>query len=711
VKVPKQLKDLKFCRVRFQSKAPFESGWVNKPYSYEEISKLGNENYGVLCGYENLAVIDCDKEELTMVIENLFPETFTVETGSGGKHFYFIVPDLEKKIILNAGDDHLGEIQFKGQQVVGAGSIHPNGKEYKLLKDVEIAEISYSMIKDLLKEFIKEVDYSQIKQTKEDYSELIKEIADKWKEGNRQDLALSTAGYLRKEKRLGVNTARYIITRVCEITNDQELPMRLNAIIETYKKDEVDVKGITGILEYDIKDKQTLQEEILTLIALRKPRDATELLVKNFLQNFNVYSTRDDIKSEMWIYEDGIYVPQGESYIKEFCGEILGKVFTTTLANEVIEKIRVKTFINQDAFFKTDNVYEIPILDGILDVRTREIAPFTPKKIFFNKVPLNYVPEQRCPLITQFFKDILPDEEDLQVIFEMFGFLLLKEYTIEKAVMFNGIGRNGKTKTLKLMENFIGTPNVCNVPIGSMQKDNFDLEDLFGKLLNSAGDVGKTSLKDTGCFKELTGRDGVNLKRKFKRTLRFVNYAKHIFACNDLPIVYDNTEGFWSKWILIDFPFEFKTRKEILALPIDQQLNKKEIDVNILDKISTQEELNGLLNEALDGLDRIFKNKDFSYTKGTEYIKTTWKRRANSFLAFCEDCLEEDGSGHIAKFRLRKEYGAYCRKHDLKSNVGDKSIKWTLENDYFVEESRKQTDDGFVPIWKGITFKKKNSME
>ena len=170
--------------------------------------------------------------------------------------------------------------------------------------------------------------------------------------------------------------------------------------------------------------------------------------------------------------------------------------------------------------------------------------------------------------------DALPISEDVKVIFEIFGFLLLKEYIIEKAVMFNGIGRNGKTKTLKLMENFIGNENVCNVPISSMNKDNFDLEDLFGKLLNSAGDVGKTSLKDTGCFKELTGRDGVNLKRKFKRTLRFVNYAKHIFACNDLPIVYDITEGFWSKWVLIDFPFEFKTEKEIEQIPKEERNNK-----------------------------------------------------------------------------------------------------------------------------------------
>jgi len=706
--VPERLRNLKFCRIKIRSKAPFELDWVNKPYSYEDISKFDNENYGVLCGYENLAVIDCDKEELAFAVEKLLPKTFSVKTGGGGKHFYFFIPDLEKKIILKADEEHLGEIQFKGQQVVGANSIHPSGNKYEILSDEEIKTITYSKVKEILGSFIKEeISYNLLDEKKiEDYSELIEEISKKWEKGNRQELALIVAGYLRKEKRLGVNTAKQIITKVCEKCKDEELPMRIKAIIETYKKDEKDVKGITGILEFKIKDKDNLQKEVLTLIALKKPRNASELLVKEFLKINSIYSTRDDDKSEMWIYEDGIYVPHAKSYIKEFCRMILGEVYTTTLVNEVIDKINVETQIRTEEFFENKNIYEIPILDGILNIRTREIYPFTSKKIFFNKLPLNYNPEQKCPKIIQFFKDILPDEEDSKVMFEIFGFLLLKEYAIEKAIMFNGIGRNGKSKTLRLMEKFVGDKNVCNVPISSMQKENFDLEDLFGKLLNSAGDVGKTALKDTGCFKELTGRDGVNLKRKFKRTLRFVNYAKHIFACNDLPIVYDNSEGFWTKWVLIDFPFEFKTKEEINQLPENQRINKKLIDIEILEKISTQEELNGLLNLALDGLDRLLTNKDFSYTKGTEEIKKIWKRRANSFLAFCEDCIIESSEGNIPKFFLRKQYGVYCKQHGLKSDVSDKSIKWTLENDYFAEEGRILEDSGQIYVWKGIKFNK-----
>jgi len=37
---------------------------------------------------------------------------------------------------------HLGELQALGQQVVGPGSIHPNGNRYEVVRDLPIAEIT-----------------------------------------------------------------------------------------------------------------------------------------------------------------------------------------------------------------------------------------------------------------------------------------------------------------------------------------------------------------------------------------------------------------------------------------------------------------------------------------------------------------------------------------------------------------------------------------
>ena len=161
--IPKQLKNLKFCRIRYKTKKPFEKDWVNKPYTYQEISKFKDKNYGVLCGYENLAVIDCDDFDFYKNIKEVLPKTYSVKTGGGGIHLYYFIPELKQKIILDLDNKHLGEVQSKGTQVVGPGSTHPKGTVYKEINQEKIATLNCEELLSLLKPFMKK----EIQQTEE----------------------------------------------------------------------------------------------------------------------------------------------------------------------------------------------------------------------------------------------------------------------------------------------------------------------------------------------------------------------------------------------------------------------------------------------------------------------------------------------------------------------------------------------------------------
>lgn len=158
---------LRYCKIRHKTKKPFEKDWTNKPHKLEEIQDhiKTDINYGVLCGYGNLAVIDSDTPELQQSVEKNLPETFTVETGSGGIHSYFFVKGLTQKIILSTTvggiEKHWGEIQSHGTQVVAPGSIHPNGKKYKVKKNVEIQTITKEQLLATMQDFRKESQQSQ----------------------------------------------------------------------------------------------------------------------------------------------------------------------------------------------------------------------------------------------------------------------------------------------------------------------------------------------------------------------------------------------------------------------------------------------------------------------------------------------------------------------------------------------------------------------
>jgi len=152
--IPIQLSECRFCKIASHSKFPIEKDWVNNNYDIKEIiSWVSNDNnYGVICGINNIAVIDIDEPELLEDVK-LLPPTFTVKTGSGGYHLYYRITDMERKIVLENHIKHYGEIQFTGSMVVGPESIHPNGNRYEVIADYSIEEITMDKIQFLIDKY------------------------------------------------------------------------------------------------------------------------------------------------------------------------------------------------------------------------------------------------------------------------------------------------------------------------------------------------------------------------------------------------------------------------------------------------------------------------------------------------------------------------------------------------------------------------------
>ncbi len=466
-----------------------------------------------------------------------------------------------------------------------------------------------------------------------------------------------------------------------------------------------DIEKETKIDEEKREKKREILFLYLSLIKDKKWGEATELLC-NYIKNIlYIYTTKDDIKSEMWIYKDGIYVPQGKSEVKEILRDLLEMAYSNFVYNQVIAKLEPDTYIDQDKFFNILYKDEIPVKNGILNIMTKQLKPFDPRKIFFNKLPISFDPTKKCDKINKFLEEVLDSPETIKTLKEYAGFSLLKEYRFEKALMMVGDGRNGKGKTIELLKHLIGIENCCSVPLSSLTSENFSISELFGKMLNIVGDIGSNNLKETDMFKHLTGRDLVSGKRKFLRDITFYNYAKFIFACNDLPMVYDMSRGFWDRWILFEFPNTFVSQEEL-----DSTENKsclKLIDEDVINKITTPDELSGFLNEALEGLHRLLENHKFSISQNCEEIKNRWIRKSNSFMGFCYEFIEEgEGEEFITKKELRKTYTSYCKKHKV-SAKSDFVIKRTMQESYGANEEYKKVNDfsDYESLWVGVRWK------
>lgn len=447
-----------------------------------------------------------------------------------------------------------------------------------------------------------------------------------------------------------------------------------------------------------------LRTLILHMIAAKKRDEASELLVKELKRRNRFYSVRDDDKKELWIYFEGIYVPNGATYVQEFCRDILEECYTTHFSNLIIDKVRADSFINPDDFFKNDNKEEVAVLNGILNIYTKELSPFTDEKIFFQKIPVSYDKTKTCPSIIKFLKDILEDESDVLVIQELFGDILHKEYKFERCFMWLGDGRNGKSKLGELMKRFIGVSNCCNIhPSVLEDPESFSISSFFGKLANISLDINSTALRNISLLKSLSGRDLISAPRKFKTPIEFHNYAKIIFGANQLPITFDSKDSFWERWILLQFPYTFISADRLLDVPPEVKHKFKLRDNDIIEKITTDEEMSGLLNYALDGFKRLISNGKFSYKLTPEEVKSLWIMKSDSFSAFFINYLEHNYDGKIKKNDLRKYYAEYCRRNKLKP-MSDKMIKRKMQEEGIIDDDSR-FEGNYESFWSGVKIK------
>lgn len=184
--IPKQLQnpEFRFVLINKGSKVPLEENWQetgNHPFDdkilLNHLEKGGN--YGIVGGFGNLVIIDCDKKAIEERVEALLPKTFKVRTGREGAHYYYYCKDITAPIRLTetiAGD--VGDVQWQGKQVVAPGSTHKNGKQYLVEQDKEIATVSIQQIKLAIAPWISKEKEKEVEIIAQDNSLKILDVVD-----------------------------------------------------------------------------------------------------------------------------------------------------------------------------------------------------------------------------------------------------------------------------------------------------------------------------------------------------------------------------------------------------------------------------------------------------------------------------------------------------------------------------------------------------
>jgi len=361
----------------------------------------------------------------------------------------------------------------------------------------------------------------------------------------------------------------------------------------------------------------------------------------------------------------GFWKEDGDTVIRAYGASFLEDLSRDRHVDEAVSLIRDLNYIDQeDVDANPVNKNKIVLGNCVLDLETMETEDYDPEMYALSGLPVYFNPDADCPEIKKFVEQITKDDEDAQTLQEWVGYHLLKDNRFNKCLMLVGDGANGKSTFLNLLGNFLGKENVRSMNLRQLTGYQFAPARLYGKLANLAADVSAKELKYTGMFKQLCGEDLIECQIKFGGTLIFRNYAKPSFSANRLPPTEDMTDAFFRRWLIVSFPFKFEGEA---------------CDPRIIEKITTEEELSGLLNWAIEGVTRLLENGGFTTSGTTEEIQRRYELYSNPYGAFVQSCLFLKFDARTSGELTYDAYFQFCRAVGF-SPVGKQTFDQHLKN-------------------------------
>src|SRR5262249_26855104 len=145
-----------------------------------------------------------------------------------------------------------------------------------------------------------------------------------------------------------------------------------------------------------------------------------------------------------------------------------GDEWSTTLARETTEYIRA----DAPRLWERPPLDQLNLLNGILDIRTRELRPHGPEYLSSVQLPVKYDGSEQCPAWYSQIAATFP-EDSFETAFEIVALFMLPYTSIQKAILLRGGGGTGKSSFLSALTAFLGKRNVSALSLQKLESNRF----------------------------------------------------------------------------------------------------------------------------------------------------------------------------------------------------------------------------------------------
>lgn len=315
----------------------------------------------------------------------------------------------------------------------------------------------------------------------------------------------------------------------------------------------------------------------------------------------------------------------------------------------------------------------------IINLEDNKEIELNNKYFFTNPIQWNISDSEETPIIDKLIASWV-EPKYKQMMYEIIAYCLYRDYPIHRIFCFTGSGRNGKSKFLGLINKFLGAENTSTSDLDLLMSRPFESFKLYKKLMCQMGETNYEGLKRTAILKQLSGQDLISFERKGKDGFSDYNYAKLLISTNGIPITHDKSDGFYRRWLIVDFPNNFPEGKDIL-------------------KTIPDEEYENLARKCMTLLPRLLNDGKFDNEPSISEKKVIYENKSNPLLLYINKFMVKDFNSYTSKTEMYSKFSAWLNENGYRQ-INYHEFSGLMKFDY--DEGR--VGDEKTRSWMGLRY-------
>ncbi|MBI9039729.1 MAG: DNA primase [Bacteroidales bacterium] len=362
----------------------------------------------------------------------------------------------------------------------------------------------------------------------------------------------------------------------------------------------------------------------------------------------------------IYLYNGAFWANIDKEAFQKFLGEAAEKMNVPKYSAKYYQfrEHLFKQFLSEAILPTPESDMEIVLINlqnGTFEISPQgtKLRPFDRSDFITYQLPFEYNPKATAPIFEKYLNRVLPDKELQRVVGEYLGYIFIKHgnriLKEEKALVLYGSGANGKSVLYEVVNALLGAENCSCFSLEELtDKNGYYRAMIANKLVNYASEINGKLQVDT--FKRMVSGETLPARLPYGNPMQLKQYAKMIFNCNELPKDIEHTNAYFRRFLII---------------PFDVTIPENEQDKRLHSKI-IEEELSGVFNWILEGLNRILEQKHFSNCEVVKKTIEQYKMESNSVELFLhEKEYNVSPTDYVFIKDLYPEYRSFCSEDGL----------------------------------------------